>query len=713
MDVMLFFSLTCVCAAAGSVTLRSSRPLVLSDGLCQMRNSQGRCRHVCESGCKHGECVGPDQCHCHPGYTGKTCNQDVNECAFRPCKHRCMNTLGSFKCYCLNGFMLTADGSCRNARTCAMANCQYGCAVMKGEVTCQCPSPGLRLAPDGRTCVDVDECVTGQAKCARFRKCVNTFGSFVCRCHEGFELKHIDGKYHCTDKKSSSICYDKPGHKKCKCTPGVNGKGYDCKSVVKVTIEPARPVKVTGSPTTVYTATAPMTTSKEKTTTTAPMTTTKEKTTTTSPMTTTKKTTTTPMTTTKEKNTTTSPMTTTKTTTTTTTTTTPMTTTKEKTTTTAIAIPTTTFTTGTSVPTSNAFTKVTPTTVSMTTTESTTTTALATTESTTTTALATTESTTTTALATTESTTTTALATTESTTTTALATTESKTTTALATTESTTTTALATTESTTTTALATTESTTTTALETTTTSPTTTSTTTETLPTTGPVITTTALASVSNTTLETSSTTTLDNHVHRESTAKPRGDVHIPRYENNLFDWDFDVELGNTAEYVRDDPATGVVSCSFDEGLCFWMKDSEGDLKWEIRDDPAGGRYLSAPEATNRRSVKGARLTVPLATPTKAWKGGDLCLAFRHRLHGNHIGSLQVFVRKGRSHSPSVWTTTGGHGWRHTQITLGGRGLVDIVLKAQRRRGKHGEITVDDLSLRRGACSDRDNRTDQ
>lgn len=47
-------------------------------------------------------------------------------------------------------------------------------------------------------CSDVDECVTGQAKCARFRKCVNTFGSFVCRCHEGFELKHIDGKYHCT-----------------------------------------------------------------------------------------------------------------------------------------------------------------------------------------------------------------------------------------------------------------------------------------------------------------------------------------------------------------------------------------------------------------------------------------------------------------------------------------------------------------------------------
>lgn len=38
------------------------------------------CVAVCESGCKHGECVGPDQCRCHAGYTGKTCNQGINVC---------------------------------------------------------------------------------------------------------------------------------------------------------------------------------------------------------------------------------------------------------------------------------------------------------------------------------------------------------------------------------------------------------------------------------------------------------------------------------------------------------------------------------------------------------------------------------------------------------------------------------------------------------
>ncbi|XP_063116670.1 nephronectin isoform X6 [Cavia porcellus] len=143
---------------------------------------------VCHPQCKHGECVGPNKCKCHPGYAGKTCNQgdlsypappdqgseqppfhppdhpatslpaqDLNECGLkpRPCKHRCMNTFGSYKCFCLNGHMLMPDGSCASTLTCSMANCQYGCDVIKGQVRCQCPSPGLRLAPDGRTCVDI------------------------------------------------------------------------------------------------------------------------------------------------------------------------------------------------------------------------------------------------------------------------------------------------------------------------------------------------------------------------------------------------------------------------------------------------------------------------------------------------------------------------------------------------------------------------------
>lgn len=63
----------------------------------------------------------PDECHpcgvnlSPNAHTVPLClPADLNECGLkpRPCKHRCMNTYGSYKCYCLNGYMLMPDGSC-------------------------------------------------------------------------------------------------------------------------------------------------------------------------------------------------------------------------------------------------------------------------------------------------------------------------------------------------------------------------------------------------------------------------------------------------------------------------------------------------------------------------------------------------------------------------------------------------------------------------
>lgn len=48
---------------------------------------------------------------------------------------------------------------------------------------------------------DVDECATGRGVCPRFRKCINTFGSYICKCHDGFDLQYINGKYQCIGKR--------------------------------------------------------------------------------------------------------------------------------------------------------------------------------------------------------------------------------------------------------------------------------------------------------------------------------------------------------------------------------------------------------------------------------------------------------------------------------------------------------------------------------
>ncbi|KAJ8383002.1 hypothetical protein SKAU_G00037800 [Synaphobranchus kaupii] len=541
------------------------RQSVSSNGLCRYgttidccwgwtRHAWGHCEPLCQHSCKHGECVGTNKCKCYPGFTGKTCNQDLNECGLkpRPCKHRCMNTHGSYKCYCLNGYMLRPDGTCANARTCAMANCQYGCEVMKGEVRCQCPSPGLQLGPNGRTCVDVDECATGRAVCPRFRKCVNTFGSYICKCQEGFELQYINGKYQCFDVNecistqhlcgSLSVCYNTPGSYKCKCKEGFRGTG--CKPIPKVIIEPPRPGK---TPTTNISHGNRIPDYDPRTTTIATTTSTTVRTTTTAKRT------------------------------------------RPATTTTAPPKRVT------PTPTSTRRTYVIPYRPPVT-----------------------------------------------------------------------------------------------------------------------PMHRPPATTSVQKVPLTTATQqtlfpelTTTDDSIHNEITQKPRGDVHIPRKQgqDNVLDVDFDIELGNIAE-VKDDSDAGFLSCTFDNGMCGWIRDSEGDLHFETAPDPAGGKYLTIPDAGNKRSGRGARLVLPLS---KSWNSGNLCLSFRHKLSGHHVGTLQVFIQKGKQSSPAVWGRTGGQGWRHTQITLWDTGLESVTLKGERRRGRIGEMAVDDLSLMKGSCSEEHN----
>uniref|UniRef100_A0A3P8V2Q4 Nephronectin-like n=1 Tax=Cynoglossus semilaevis TaxID=244447 RepID=A0A3P8V2Q4_CYNSE len=488
------------------------------DGLCYYGNSveccwgwrqseQGRCQPHCQQGCKHGVCVGPDRCKCHPGYSGKACNQEaeqpcppshmlliglikdhdvnLNECGLkpRPCKHRCMNTPGSYKCYCQDGYTLQSDGSCRNARTCYHANCQYGCEVSKGVVRCTCPSPGLQLGPDKRTCVDIDECALG-ATCPRHRKCVNTFGSFLCKCHYGFKLTYINGGYVCIglfERHSLfSVASTTP-----RTTPST--------TVPNTTYSrrPATPTTVTATPSGEPSTLVSILTTPPHSSITSPAPTT--------------------------------------------------------------TIPnTTTHSTSTSMP---------P------------------------------------------------------------------------------------------------------------------------LPSTTHPITTTTTPPTPHTTPTSTKPFTVFNYTPATTPTTVAPTV-APSIAPSIV-WDFDIELGNTAEEdAMDDPSV-VLRCTFDHGLCDWLSDREGDLHWETFRDNTGDKASVIP---------------------RGWSRDVLCFSFSHWLTGHNVGVLQLFVkRRGRDQSTALWSRTGGHGWRHTQMTLTTPTL-DQVRPSYEFKWRQGRIAVDDVALRRGEC---------
>ncbi|XP_077556924.1 fibrillin-1-like isoform X1 [Haemaphysalis longicornis] len=160
-----------------------------------------------------------------------TDNMAVNECDLLPglCQNgRCVNTRTGYRCECDSGFGLAPDHkSCKDVDECKDSQyCSRGrCVNSVGSFRCFCPN-GFDPTPDGKDCSDHDECQES-GMCANGR-CVNMDGSYKCVCNPGFTLS--PSGHACVDINECSdnsqiclrrgVCENTPGSYRCTCSSG-------------------------------------------------------------------------------------------------------------------------------------------------------------------------------------------------------------------------------------------------------------------------------------------------------------------------------------------------------------------------------------------------------------------------------------------------------------------------------------------------------------
>ncbi|XP_060100930.1 protein kinase C-binding protein NELL2 isoform X4 [Heteronotia binoei] len=153
------------------------------------------CKAFCKDGCRNGgACIASNVCACPQGFTGPSCETDIDECSdgFIQCDSRatCINLPGWYHCECRDGYH----------------------------------DNGM-FSPSGESCEDIDECSTGRHSCANDTICFNLDGGYDCRCphgknctgdciHEG-KIKH-NGQIWVLENDRCSVCSCQSGYVMCR-----------------------------------------------------------------------------------------------------------------------------------------------------------------------------------------------------------------------------------------------------------------------------------------------------------------------------------------------------------------------------------------------------------------------------------------------------------------------------------------------------------------
>lgn len=179
--------------------------LSLPPGSIAARRPSGS-KYVCDSG---QWLQGPWSCEIHKGGCEFKCA--VNSRQFPSCScppGQTVNDVNKVTCE-----VVTDD-------PCVALGCDFACQHDGESYACVCDR-GFRVAKDGRSCEDFDECAD-RRQCPRENfKCVNAIGGFDCVCKEGYEMsgRRCVDEDECASAPCEHTCINTPGSFKCECYP--------------------------------------------------------------------------------------------------------------------------------------------------------------------------------------------------------------------------------------------------------------------------------------------------------------------------------------------------------------------------------------------------------------------------------------------------------------------------------------------------------------
>ncbi|XP_071104753.1 MAM and LDL-receptor class A domain-containing protein 1-like [Haliotis cracherodii] len=161
----------------------------------------------------------------------------------------------------------------------------------------------------------------------------------------------------------------------------------------------------------------------------------------------------------------------------------------------------------------------------------------------------------------------------------------------------------------------------------------------------------------------------------------------------------------------------GTKLCDFEMDTCGYTQDKTDNFDWlrhsqgttsfatgpsgDHTEGTAGGYYMYIEASAPRLPHDKARMISPAYQQTSAE-----CLQFYYHMHGNTMGSLNVYVSVNGNRGSPVWTQSGeqGNKWILGEVTIKASTKYQVVFEGVRGSGYYNDIGLDDIYIDNAAC---------